>query len=77
MQKYSKLGGMYLGHVRRVSLKEVHFGPIEGPFCGTVTFWENVSWCNFYSTAIKMGMVIVCCLIMSMCRSGPDRTRGL
>ncbi len=36
--KMSNLNGIYFGHVRWVSSKIVHVGPIEGPFCGTVTF---------------------------------------
>ncbi len=38
MQKQSNLDGTYFGHVRWVSSKMGHVGPIEAPFCGTVTF---------------------------------------
>ncbi len=37
--KIVKLGWyIYFGCVRWVSSKMEHVGPIEGPFCGTVTF---------------------------------------
>ncbi len=51
----------------------VHVGPMEGLFRGTATFWKNVSQCNFYLIVMKIGVVIVCCLIMSMWKKGPDR----
>ncbi len=43
MQKYSNLDGLHCGRVRWVSSKMGHVGPIEGPFCGTVTFGKNLS----------------------------------
>ncbi len=46
----------YLGHVLWVSLGMVHVGPIEGPFCETVTSCKNASQCNFYSTDEKIDM---------------------
>ncbi len=36
--KIVKLGCIYFGHVRWVSLKMGHVGPIVGPFCGTAIF---------------------------------------
>ncbi len=36
--KTVKLGWYILWHVRWVSSKMEYVGPIEGPFCGTVTF---------------------------------------
>ncbi len=36
--KIVKLGCIYFVHVRWVSSKMGHVGPIKGPFCGTVTF---------------------------------------
>ncbi len=36
--KIVKFGWIHFGRVRWVSSKIGHFGPIEGPFCGIVTF---------------------------------------